>query len=68
MQILSSFTIDIEQICNAFRKLPDPNGHVNRSIKSLLNITVENDVYRNKDIDKVFEIFDTLESYIAAVL
>ena len=62
------YILDIEQICDSFRKLPDPNRNMNRSIKLLLNITVENDVYRNNDIDKVFEIFDTLESYIAAVL
>lgn len=62
------YILDVEQVCNAFRELPDPHRNVNRSIKSLLNITVENDVYRNNDIDKVFEIFDTLESYISTVL
>ena len=62
------YILDIEQACDSFRKLSDPNRNVNRSIRSLLNITVENDVYRNNDIDKVCEIFDTLESYIAAVL
>lgn len=60
--------LDIEQVCNAYRQLPDPNGNVNRSIKSLLNISIDNDIYRNNDIDKVFEILDTLESYIISVL
>ena len=62
------YILDVEQVCNAFRKLPDPHRNVNRSIKSLLNITVENDIYRNNDIDKILEIFDTLESYIAEVI
>ena len=57
------YILDIEQVCNAFRKLPDPYNNANRSIKSLLNIKVKADVYKNNDIDKVFEIFDSLESY-----
>lgn len=62
------YILDIEQVCNAYRELPDPNRNVSRSIKSLLNIHIENDVYKNNDIDKAFEILDTLESYIESVL
>ena len=62
------YILDIEQVCNAYRELPDPSRNANRSIKSLLNIPIENDIYRNNDIDKVFEILDTIESYITAVL
>ena len=66
--IMIPYILDIEQVCNAFREMPDPNRNVNRSINSLLNVHIENDIYRNSDIDKVFEIFDTLESYIESVL
>ena len=61
------YILDIEQACNAFREIPDPNRNVNRSINSILNIHIENDIYRNNDIDKVFEILDALESYIESV-
>lgn len=62
------YILDIEQVCNAYRQLPDQNGNVSRSIKSLLNISIENDVYRNNDIDKCSEILNALESYIEDVL
>ena len=62
------YILDIEQVCNAYRELPDPNRNVNRSIKSLLNIPIENDIYSNNDIGKVFEIFDSLDTYITSAL
>lgn len=65
--MLLPYILDIEQICNAFRELPDPNRNVNRSIKSLLNISIENDLYKNNDIQKVYEIFNILESYSKAI-
>lgn len=57
------YVLDIEQVCNAFKELPDPNRNATRSIKSLLNISIENDIYRNNDTDKVREIFNALKSY-----
>lgn len=62
------YILDIEQVCNAYKELPDTNRNANRSIKSLLNIPIENDIYRNNDMDKCFEILNALESYITAVL
>lgn len=57
------YILDIEQVCRAFKEMPDPNRNVNRSIKSLLNISIDNDLYKNNDINKVLEILNTLERY-----
>lgn len=62
------FILDIEQVCTALRKLPDPNRNVSRCIKSLLKINIENDVYRNNDLDKVHEILNALEGYAKSAL
>ena len=62
------YILDIKQVCNAYRELPDPNRNMNRSIKSLLNIPIENDIYSNNDVGKVFEIFDSLDTYITSAL
>lgn len=61
--LMIPYILDIEQVCYSFRELPDPNRNNSRSIKSLLNISIESDVYKNNDINKVFEIFNALESY-----
>lgn len=62
MQIIP-YILDIEQVCRAFKQLPDPNRNSHRSIKSLMNISIDEDVYKNNDIDKVYEILNSLASY-----
>lgn len=62
------YVLDIEQVCNAFKELPDPNRNATRSIKSLLNISIENDIYRNNDTDKVREVFNALKSYAESIM
>ena len=50
------FILDIEQVCQALRKLPDPHGNCARACKSLRKNKVKNDLYHNNDCDKVREI------------
>ncbi len=57
------YILDIQQVCNAFKKLPDPHRNAKRAIKSLLSISIENDCYKNNDLEKVFEILNTLKDY-----
>ena len=57
------YILDIEQVCSAFLLLPDKHRNAHRSLKSLLNISIDDDIYKNHDIEKVFEILDSLKSY-----
>lgn len=57
------YILDIEQICDAFRQLPDPHRNAGRAVKSLMNINVEDDIYKNHDIEKVHEILNCLAAY-----
>lgn len=66
--MMMPYILDIEQVCNAYRALPDPSGNVNRSIKLLMNIPIEKDLYSNNDTGKVYEILNALEAYIITVL
>ena len=50
------YILDIEQVCQALRKLPDPHGNCARACKSLRKNKVKNDLYHNNDCDKVREI------------
>lgn len=61
------FILDMEQICSSFRLLPDKHRNRNRAINSLLNISIEDDSYKNNDIEKVYEILDTLKHYSETV-
>ncbi len=56
------YILDIEQVYKAFRKLPDPNRNASRAIKSMENVSVENDIYRNNDIAKVYELLNGVEN------
>lgn len=60
------YILDIEQVCSAFKQFPDPNRNSGRSVKSLINICISDDVYKNHDIEKVYEILNTLCSYYSA--
>lgn len=60
------YILDIEQVCSAFKQMPDPNRNSGRSVKSLMNICISDDVYKNHDIEKVYEILNTLCSYYSA--
>lgn len=50
------YILDIEQVCQALRKLPDPHGNCARACKSLRKNKVKNDLYHNNDCGKVREI------------
>ncbi len=56
------YILDIEQIYSAFRKIPDPNRNAARAIKSIEKISVENDIYKNNDIAKIYEILNCVET------
>lgn len=60
------YILDIEQVCSAFKKMPDPHRNAQRALKALLSISIENDIYKNNDIEKVYEILETLNDYIKA--
>lgn len=66
--MMMPYVLDVEQVCNAYRELPDPNGNVNRSIKAILNIPIEHDIYKDNNVDKCFEILNALKSCITMVL
>ena len=60
------YILDIEQVCSAFNKMPDPHRNAQRALKALLSISIENDIYKNNDIEKVYEILETLNNYSKA--
>lgn len=60
------YILDIEQVCSAFKQIPDPNRNSSRSVKSLMNICISDDVYKNHDTDRVYEILNALYSYFPA--
>ena len=60
------YILDIEQVCSAFKKMPDPHRNAQRALKALLSISIENDIYKNNDIEKVYEILETLNNYSKA--
>ncbi|MGN0476069.1 MAG: hypothetical protein ACI4HM_01895 [Ruminococcus sp.] len=54
------YILDIEQIVSALSELPDPHRNCARSIRALLSIHIENDVYKKHDCDKACEIIDAV--------
>ena len=60
------YILDIEQVCSAFKQMPDPNRNSGRSVKSLMHICISDDVYKNHDTDRVYEILNALYSYFPA--
>ena len=50
------YILDIEQICQAMRRFPDPNYNCGRACESMCSSKVENDLYHNNDCGKVREI------------
>lgn len=56
------YILDIEQIYSAFRTLPDPNRNASRAIKSIEKISVENDIYKNNDIAKIYELLNSVKN------
>lgn len=62
------YVLDIEQVGDAFKKIPTTNRNTSRALHSLLNIPVEDDVYKNNDISKVDELFTALENYAKMTL
>lgn len=57
------YILDIEQVCNAFRQLPDPHRNAGRAVKSLIQISVDEDIYKKHDMDKMHEILNCLAAY-----
>ena len=55
------YILDVEQVIDALKALPDPNRNHNRAIKALLGIKVQDDLYRKNDRKKVLEILDALD-------
>lgn len=62
------YILDIEQIYDAFRLLPDPNRNANRALKPFDNIEIADDVYKKNGIRKAYEILDTVREYAEGVL
>ena len=52
------YILDVEQVCDALRKMPDPHGNRARTCKSLCKKKVDNDLYHNNDRAKAWEIMD----------
>ena len=50
------YILDIEQVCQAMRRFPDPNYNCGRACESMCSSKVENDLYHNNDCGKVREI------------
>ena len=55
--LLVPYILDIEQVCQAMKRLPDPNKNCARACASMRKKKVENDLYLNNDCGKVMEIF-----------
>lgn len=51
------YILDIEQVYEAIRSIPNSSRYCSRSIKAIDKIDIENDIYKNHDIDKIHEIF-----------
>ena len=52
------YILDVEQVCDALKKMPDPHGNRARTCKSLCKKKVDNDLYHNNDRAKAWEIMD----------
>lgn len=57
------YILDIEQVYDAFRQLPDPNRNMSRALKPFGNIKITDDVYRKHGIRKAHEILDAVRGY-----
>ncbi len=55
------YILDIEQVYDAIRCIPNSSRYCTRTIKAIDKIKIENDVYKNNDIAKINEIFSNLE-------
>lgn len=61
------YILDIEQVYDAIHCIPNSSRYCNRTIHAIDKIQVENDIYKNHDLDKIREIFDSLKAaYIAS--
>lgn len=54
------YILDIEQVEEVIRQFPDPHKNCSHKINTLHGGKVEDDVYYNRDCDKVIEIFQHL--------
>ena len=50
------YILDLEQVCDALYRLPDPHHNRSKVRNSLLSKKVDNDLYHNNDRAKVWEI------------
>ncbi len=55
------YILDIVQLIDALKELPDPHRNISRKISSIKNIQVENDVYYNNNCEKMTEIFSGVD-------
>ena len=54
-----AYILDIEQVREAIKMIPDKNR--SRKIRSLERLLTNDDVYKNKDLEKAFEILSGIE-------
>lgn len=56
------YILDIEQVADAYKLLPDNHRNHSRAIRALLEIPIENDLYHRQDREKIREIFEKFSS------
>lgn len=56
------YILDIEQVAEAYKLLPDKHRNSIRAIKALMEIRVDQDLYHCRDRDKIREILDHLDA------
>ncbi|MCM1219313.1 MAG: hypothetical protein NC548_32945 [Lachnospiraceae bacterium] len=56
-----SFILDIEQVYEAVRSIPNSSRYSSRSIHAIDSIKIDNDIYRNHDLDKIQEVINGVE-------
>lgn len=54
------YILDIEQVAEAYRQLPDKNRNRTRAVRALMGIHIENDRYHHHDCEKIHEILEHL--------
>lgn len=56
-----SYILDIEQVHEAIRNIPNSHKYYSRSIKAIDKIDIDKDIYRNNDMGKIQEIINGIE-------
>lgn len=56
-----SYILDIEQVHEAIRHIPNSGKYCSRSISAIDKIDIDRDIYRNHDMSKIQEIINGIE-------